>query len=386
MKKWIYSKPQFECDKLNHDLLCYAPWSGHRNFAYDFINYFRPKVLVELGSHYGCSAFAFAQAAKDFELDTRLCFVDTWQGDDFTKKYDNDVYTIFSRTVDEFYKNQNINMMKMTFNEAVSEFENGSVDVLHIDGSHHYDDVKGDFENWLPKVSKKGIILLHDISSDIVLGDVMGSYKFWLELQAQYKYTASFDFSWGLGIIFLNRKMYEDFMEKVDLSKYQRNNNALDVEYKDQLRKNYFKLKDNQIYIDDLLSQKKILNGHLDAYKKDVKAKEEYIKDYEKETIAAYEKDKNDIIASYEANIKKTIENYEANIKNTVESYEADMKNTTNSYEETIKGKDDYIGQLEDTGSQMRERIDFLEQKLMRLEYALKHPVRFKLSQLKSKK
>ena len=38
--------------------------------------------------------------------------------DDFTKKYGNDVYTIFSKTVDKFYSNQNINMMRMTFNEV----------------------------------------------------------------------------------------------------------------------------------------------------------------------------------------------------------------------------------------------------------------------------
>ena len=34
-------------------------------------------------------------------------------------------------------------MMRMTFNEAVEKFEDKSIDVLHIDGSHHYDDVKG---------------------------------------------------------------------------------------------------------------------------------------------------------------------------------------------------------------------------------------------------
>lgn len=59
------------------------------------------------------------------------------------QKYGNDVYTIFSKTVDKFYSNQDINMMRMTFNEAVEKFEDKSIDVLHIDGSHHYDDVKG---------------------------------------------------------------------------------------------------------------------------------------------------------------------------------------------------------------------------------------------------
>ena len=74
----------------------------------------------------------------------------------------------------------------MTFNEAVEQFEDKSIDVLHIDGSHHYNDVKWDFETWFSKVKDDGIIMLHDVSSDIVLGDVMGSYKYWKELQEKY--------------------------------------------------------------------------------------------------------------------------------------------------------------------------------------------------------
>ena len=208
MNDWKYYTPKFECDELNYDLLTFAPWSGHRNFVYDFVGAFEPDSIVELGSHYGCSAFTFAQAVKDFELNTKMYFVDTWQGDDFTKKYGNDVYTIFSKTVDKFYSNQNINMMRMTFNEAVEKFEDKSIDVLHIDGSHHYDDVKGDFENWFPKVKDDGIIMLHDVSSDIVLGDVMGSYRYWKELKEKFKYTFKFDFSWGLGLIFLSKNKY----------------------------------------------------------------------------------------------------------------------------------------------------------------------------------
>ena len=87
MNDWKYYTPKFECDELNYDLLTFAPWSGHRNFVYDFVGAFEPNSIVELGSHYGCSSFTFAQAVKDFELNTKMYFVDTWQGDDFTKKY-----------------------------------------------------------------------------------------------------------------------------------------------------------------------------------------------------------------------------------------------------------------------------------------------------------
>lgn len=66
--KWNYYSPEFECDKINVDLLRYSPWSGHRNFIYDLMANWKPHTVVELGSYYGCSAFAIAQAIKDFQL------------------------------------------------------------------------------------------------------------------------------------------------------------------------------------------------------------------------------------------------------------------------------------------------------------------------------
>lgn len=379
MNDWKYYNPIFECDKLNYDLLKYAPWSGHRSFVYDFMNYLRPNSVAELGSHYGCSAFTFCQAAKDFGLDTEMNFVDTWQGDDFTKKYDNDVYTVFSKIVDAFYGNQKVNMLKMTFDEAVKQFENGSIDVIHIDGSHHYDDVKKDFETWYPKVSENGVIMLHDISSDIVLGDVMGSYKYWLELQEQFKYTVSFDFSWGLGVIFLSEGIYKDFISKVDLSVYQRYNNALDVEFKDKLRQNYFEIKDKQMYIDDLLNQKKVLESHLNSYKNNMSDKEQYIeelkgqKDILMDEIEAYESDKAQMINKFESDKNETIRAYNNDKNVAIRAYEMSMQELKNNYENTVEAKDNYIKSLENELKEVRIKSEMYSEKYRAtLEYKLR--------------
>ncbi len=357
MKKWTYYTPNFECDDLNSALLKYAPWSGHRNFVYDFMDFLRPARIAELGSHYGCSAFTFCQADKDFSLNTDMYFIDTWQGDDFTKKYNNDVYAVFTETVKKFYSEQKINMLRMTFDEALDKFEDKSLDLIHIDGSHHYDDVKHDFESWFPKVKENGVILLHDISSDIVLGDTMGSYKFWQELKADFKYCADFDFSWGLGIIFLSENIYNDFINAVDISKYQRINNALDVGFKDVLRQNYFSLQDKQIYIDDLLEQKKVMEEHLKAYKTDTDKKNEYISELEtrcralcdeKDAVAKeYEERQKNTVADFELQLRNTIKDYETSAAAAKTAYESTIADIKYSYENTIHGKDEYINELE---------------------------------------
>ncbi len=347
MKEWKYNNPEFECDKLNYELLRFAPWSGHRNFAYDLTAWLKPKNITELGSHYGCSAFTFVQAAKDNKLDSSMYFVDTWQGDDFTKKYDNDVFTVFSRTVEEYYSGQNVNMLRMTFDEAREKFEDGSIDLLHIDGSHHYEDVKRDFETWRSKVKDTGIIMLHDVSSDIVLGDIMGSYRYWQELKKEYSYTLEFDFSWGLGVIFLDPQIYDRFCASgFEAARYQRINNSLDVEYKDFLRKNYFEIRDKQMYIDDLLRQKDILNSQIEAYKTD---NEKIKTDYKEEAgnvAAAFERERADIIRNYEENTRRTIRDYEENIQRTIEDYEKNIEEIKKSYTLTIEEKDNYISEL----------------------------------------
>lgn len=53
-------------------------------------------------------------------------------------------------------------VMRMMSHEAVTEFEDESLDFVFIDGDHSYDGVKLDIKLWLPKVKKGGWIGFHD--------------------------------------------------------------------------------------------------------------------------------------------------------------------------------------------------------------------------------
>ncbi len=360
--QWEYHQPVFECDKINYELLNYAPWSGHRNFLYDFLAFFKFKKIAELGSHYGCSAFTFCQADKDLNLNMDMYFVDTWQGDDFTKKYDNDVFSIFKRTLDEIYPSQNANMVRMTFDEAVQNYENGFFDVIHIDGSHHYDDVKRDFDNWKSKVKENGVILFHDISSDKVFDELMGSHIFWQELKQEYKYTFEFDFSFGLGILFLSEDKYNAFINAFEPFKYQRINNNLAVEYKDQLRKDYFQKIDFNRHIDSLYKQLEIKDTHLNNYAEDVKKKDCYISELEKDKVEAQK-----IYSKYEETVQgkdryiKELEDIKQQLQARAEEISKMYDETCAKYEETVQGKDHYIQELEDAKVQAQKTFEGYE-------------------------
>jgi hypothetical protein len=102
----------------------------------------------------------------------------------------------------------------MSFTEALNSFNDKSIDLLHIDGFHSYEAIKEDFETWFPKVSPKGIILLHDIH---VRRNTFGVYNFWQEIKAQFK-TIEFVGSHGLGVVFLGEVPDGKLQELVTLS------------------------------------------------------------------------------------------------------------------------------------------------------------------------
>jgi hypothetical protein len=198
-KKWRLRKPEFE---FITDLpIESSAWSGHYFFAYDLVAATKPKVIVELGTHKGNSLFSFAQAIKDFELKTKIHAVDTWEGDEHAGFYGEDVYKTFLDIKNRYYEDVNIIPHKMLFDKAIEDFDDNTIDILHIDGLHTYNAVKHDFETWLPKVKKKtGIILFHDVCEK---SDDFGVYKLWEELKKKYK-TITFGHYHGLGVLFLN--------------------------------------------------------------------------------------------------------------------------------------------------------------------------------------
>src|ERR1019366_9374788 len=88
-------------------------------------------------------------------------------------------------------------LMRMTFDEAVPYFSDGSIDVLHIDGHHSYESVSSDFESWIRKVRPGGIVLFHDIC---IRTAGFGVWRFWEEICASFPHFA-FAHNAGLGVI-----------------------------------------------------------------------------------------------------------------------------------------------------------------------------------------
>ena len=159
-----------------------------------------------MGSWKGTSFYSFCQAAKDTKRKTKLVAVDTWQGDSQAGVFGNEVFEQFNLLLAKHYKDVNAGYIRQTFNEAVKQFEDHSIDILHIDGFHTYEAVSNDFNTWKGKVKENGIILFHDIS--VKEGD-FGVYKFWDEIKSIHKNCLHFSHSHGLGILILDDELYQ---------------------------------------------------------------------------------------------------------------------------------------------------------------------------------
>lgn len=179
-------------------------WQAHIPFAFWLVDALQPRILVELGVYKGDSYCAFCQAVQEARIPAKCYGVDNWHGDVHYGEYGNEVLWELSQYHDPRYGGFST-LVRSDFEEALPLFSDGSIDLLHIDGTHTYDAVRRDFEHWLPKMSERGVVLFHDINERRAQYEV---WRFWEEVRRQYP-SFEFTHSSGLGVLKVGRNPVE---------------------------------------------------------------------------------------------------------------------------------------------------------------------------------
>jgi len=179
-----------------------SAWLGHVPFAHWLVATARPRLVVELGTHVGTSYSAMCEAVLRRGLDAKCYAVDTWQGDRHAGTYSGAVFAELTALNGERYGKFST-LLRMTFDDAVAQFADGSIDLLHIDGLHTYEAVRHDYETWRPKLSDRAIVLFHDIAER---RDDFGVWQYWAELRANFR-SFEFEHAHGLGVLLFGNKL-----------------------------------------------------------------------------------------------------------------------------------------------------------------------------------
>jgi predicted O-methyltransferase YrrM len=136
-------------------------WFNHM-ITYDYLIEQCPEggTMVELGAWLGKSSSYLV----DKSVNRNVIIIDSWKGSPneltTTHKFatEVDIYEVFKQNMGErTYKS-----IRGLSSEAVSQFEDESLDVVFIDLTHTYESVKEDIGLWLPKVKSGGILSGHD--------------------------------------------------------------------------------------------------------------------------------------------------------------------------------------------------------------------------------
>ncbi len=197
----VYTQPKWQTE--------HSAWAEHLPAAFWLIEQLKPRSFVELGSHAGDSYCAFAQAITALGLDQQgatAMAVDTWEGDVHSEHYGSEIYDNLNAHHGPLYGHFS-KLNKKLFDDALADVEDGSVDLLHIDGLHTYAAVTHDFETWRPKMSARGVILFHDIAER---HNDFGVWKLWDELISQFPHLL-IPHGHGLGILAVGSEIPETF-------------------------------------------------------------------------------------------------------------------------------------------------------------------------------
>lgn len=174
-------------------------WAEHIPFMFSLFTLLRPRTFVELGVHNGASFLAACQAVERDRIPCECVAIDNWLGDPHAGSHEPSVFTEFRRNLEPF--TPFAGYLRMNFAEALPQFEDRSIDVLHVDGYHTANAVRQDFDLWLAKMSDQGIILFHDTNE---FKADFGVWRFWRLIREQYPHV-EFGHGHGLGILIVGK-------------------------------------------------------------------------------------------------------------------------------------------------------------------------------------
>jgi len=135
----------------------------HRNEFHILLNSINAKVGVEIGVQKG----EFSKHILENWNGDKLYMIDCWRPaddvmPDFKGDHNDQLNHIAHAFMNTYFFFHRCCIIKETSVEAAKLFKDESLDFIHIDAAHDYNNVMLDLKTWFPKVKKGGIFSGHD--------------------------------------------------------------------------------------------------------------------------------------------------------------------------------------------------------------------------------
>ena len=175
-----------------------SSWRGHHYFALWLVKELKPTTIVDLGTHKGFSTFMFAaqKIGKVYCIDFFMA-MNVYRQEQKKERADYIPCMRNKRKMEKKFGIQNVTIIKGKFSEVVEKWKI-PIDILHIDGTHRYEDIKEDYQNWSKFLNANSVVLFHDTNI------FEGAKQFFNELELpKYNFTHSY----GLGVVSKNKDL-----------------------------------------------------------------------------------------------------------------------------------------------------------------------------------
>jgi len=151
------NKDKFDAIGLTEEIVARVARYFYSLWSMDMFHLFREVsktpvggTYLEIGSAFGGSFLCAREASNAFDKKLNIKAISVF-GD---KKQEN--------SCAETARSIGVQLLIRRSSEAHNTIKESSVDVLYVDGSHTFEDVKSDLENYRSKVKPGGVILCHD--------------------------------------------------------------------------------------------------------------------------------------------------------------------------------------------------------------------------------
>lgn len=263
-----------------------SAWYTHAPFVAWLVDVLRPTVVAELGTHMGFSCFALAEAAARLGHPMTISALDSWMGDDHAGFYGEEVLESVRAIAEEDYPDS-VRLVRGLFSDSRAMFGDASIDLLHIDGRHAYEDVHQDYEQWRSAVRDGGVILFHD-TAERERG--FGVWRLWDELQADNP-TFTFRHGHGLGVLAVDhvgndslRQLFDADDRTADRIRDDYERLGAEVAHRAHLETLPEELRHERLHATELVGKIAWMEGEIERLRSTVSEREKWISDLESST------------------------------------------------------------------------------------------------------